>query len=69
MLKQLEHGIALLLRMELPTPSSFGPLEKKEIVLSGSMDMKAGAVLLIDAPVKLSVSSWRGIQITKEADG
>lgn len=68
MLKQLEHGIALLLRIELPTRSSFRPLEKKEIVLSGSMDTKAGAVLLIDAPIRLSVSSWRGIQITKEAD-
>ena len=68
MLKQLEHGIALLLRIELPTRSSFRPLEKKEIVLSGSMDTKVGAVLLIDAPIRLSVSSWRGIQITKEAD-
>lgn len=66
--KQLEHGLALLLRDKKPSPCQFTDLSQRTIELFGTIDSRADLNLIIKESVKLSVSSWRGLQITKEED-
>lgn len=68
MLKQLEHGIALIARDDIPSKTILAPLSKKETEITSDRQSLVRVSLKITAPVKLSVSSWRGLQIGKDDD-
>lgn len=68
MLKQLEHGIALLTRETEQSRNGFEQLSRKTTEVTADRDTRVSMNLLVREPITLSLSSWRGLQITKEAD-
>lgn len=68
MLKQLEHGMALLTREAEETRSKLEIISKRTTEITAGKDTRAVMNLMINAPVKISLSSWRGLRIVKEGD-
>lgn len=68
MLKQLEHGLALLTREAKESHCKFGVVSRKITEITAGKDTRAVMNLMINAPVKLHMSSWRGLRIVKEED-
>ena len=68
MLKQLEHGIALLTRETEETKNRFEKISNKRTEISAGRDTRVNMNLMISGPVKISLSSWRGLRVRKEED-
>lgn len=66
MLKQLEHGIALIAREDIPPSTVWTTLKEKKKEITSDRNSLVNLSLKISAPVKISLSSWRGLRIGKD---